>query len=132
MIFLFVQGCGLTVTRPKLEVNMAASAFIAAKEAKANTLAPNLYRKAELYFLKAKSAYKRKYFNKARQYALISRQFSEKAEYVAIKQAAFSGGGFSGVGTAGDSSSSNGGGGSSAPPPPSADSAPSTPPSSGN
>lgn len=82
-----IQGCGLAVTRPKMELSMAAAAFLAAKEAKANTLAPSLYRKAEIYFLKAKSAYKRKYFNKAKQYSLLSKQYSEKAELVAIKHA---------------------------------------------
>ena len=86
LIFL-VSGCGLTTTRPKLEMSLAASAFIAAKSAKAETLASGPYRKAEYYFLKAKSAYRRKYFNKAKQYANISQQFSEQAEFIAVKKA---------------------------------------------
>jgi len=67
---------------------MAQSAFIAAKNADAQTLAPSLYRKAEFYYLKAKSSYKRKYFNKAKQYAILSQKFSEKAEYVSIRKKA--------------------------------------------
>ncbi len=87
--FLFVlTACGLTTTRPKLEMRMAQSAFIGAKDAKAHTLASGLYRKAEYYYLKAKSAYRRKYFNKAKQYAIRSKKYSEKAEYVAIRKKA--------------------------------------------
>ncbi|MCO4793268.1 MAG: DUF4398 domain-containing protein [Bacteriovoracaceae bacterium] len=66
---------------------MAQTAFLAARDAKAQTLAPGLYRKAEFYYLKAKSSYKRKYFNKAKQYALLSKNFAERAEFVAIRKA---------------------------------------------
>lgn len=82
-----LSGCGLATVRPKLEMSLAASAFLAAKKAKALTLASGLYRKAEFYYLKAKSSYKRKYFNKAKQYAILSKAFSEKAEFVAIRKA---------------------------------------------
>ena len=88
IIFLFLGGCGLAVTRPTKEMSFAASAFIAAKSAQAQKHSPNLYRKAEFYYLKAKSAYKRKYFNKAKQYARLCQKFAEKAEVVAsIKKA---------------------------------------------
>lgn len=79
-------SCGLATTRPKVEMRLAAAAFMAAKEAKAQTLAPGLYRKAEFYYLKAKSSYKRKYFNKAKQYAILSKDFAEKAEFTAKKK----------------------------------------------
>ena len=85
---LFLGSCGLATTRPKLEMRMAQSAFVAAKEANAQTLAPGLYRKAEFYYLKAKSSYKRKYFNKAKQYAIPSQKFAEKAEYISIRKKA--------------------------------------------
>ena len=75
------MGCGLAQTRPKLEMSLAQSAFLAAKETEAFEHTPNLYRQAEIYYLRAASAYKRKYFNKAKQYAIISRKFSEKAEF---------------------------------------------------
>lgn len=85
---LILGGCGLAVTRPEYEMSLAASAFIAAKEINSQKYTPNLYRKAEFYYLKAKSSYKRKYFNKALQYAKLSQKFSEKAEFVsAIKRA---------------------------------------------
>lgn len=81
-----LQSCGLTMSRPKLEMSLASAAFIAAKEVNARVLSPNYFRKAEVYFLKAKSAYKRKYFNQAQKYALLSKEYSERAEYDAIKQ----------------------------------------------
>jgi hypothetical protein len=94
LIFLFLVifgACGLTTTRPKIEMSLAQSAFIAAKEAGADVHASNLFRNAEDNYLKAKSAYRRKYFNKAKEYALLSKQYSEKAEYAAIRKKALEG-----------------------------------------
>jgi len=87
-IALFLGACGLATTRPKLEMRLAQTAFLAAKESKAQTLAPGLFRKAEFYYLKAKSSYKRKYFNKAKQYAILSQKFAEKAEFISRRKAA--------------------------------------------
>lgn len=84
--FIIISACGLTTTRPKLEMSYAQSAFLAAKEAKAEVHAPGLFRKAEIYYLKAKSAYRRKYFNKAKSYAVLCQKFSEKAEFEATKK----------------------------------------------
>ena len=86
LFLVLLLGCGLTTTRPKQEMSYAQAAFLAAKEAKAEIHAPKDYRKAEIYYLKAKSSYKRKYFNKAKQYAILSKKFSERAEYEAIKK----------------------------------------------
>ncbi|MFA6238199.1 MAG: DUF4398 domain-containing protein [Bacteriovorax sp.] len=86
LLLSFFTACGLTTTRPKLEMSMAQVAFMAAKESQADVKAPGLFRKAEYYYLKAKSSYKRKYFNKAQQYALLSKKYSERAEYVAIRK----------------------------------------------
>lgn len=83
-----ITACGLATTRPKQEMSLAQAAFLAAKEAKSEIHAPQLFRKAEIYYLKAKSAYKRKYFNKAKQYATLSKRFSEKAEFKATKKVA--------------------------------------------
>lgn len=82
----FLESCGLTATRPKLEMSMAQAAFVAARDAQADIKAPGLFRKAEFYYLKAKSSYKRKYFNKAKDYAVLSKTYSERAEYVAIRK----------------------------------------------
>lgn len=87
LIFCFIFGaCGLATTRPKLDMSFAQAAFLAAKEAKADVYAASAYRKAEIYYLKAKSAYRRKYFNKAKSYALLCKKFSEEAEYEAQKK----------------------------------------------
>ncbi len=90
IIFTFIfQSCGLTTARPKLEMSLAQAAFIAAKNAKSDEHSPQFYRKAEVYYLKARSAYRRKYFNKAKSYAELSRKFSEKAEFATIKKIQF-------------------------------------------
>jgi hypothetical protein len=88
VMLTFLWSCGIATTRPKLEMSMAQVAFMAAKDAQADIKAPGLFRKAEYYYLKAKSSYKRKYFNKAQQYALLSKKYSEKAEYVAVRKKA--------------------------------------------
>jgi hypothetical protein len=69
----------------------AQTAFLAAKEAGADVHASYLFRQAEDYYLKAKSAYRRKYFNKAKEYALLSKKFSEQAEYAAVRKKALEG-----------------------------------------
>ena len=89
LILVFTSGCAITATRPKKEMSFAAAAFKAAKLAKAQTISPNLYRKAEFYYLKAKGSYRRKYFDKAKQYAELSIKFSEMAEFDANKKETF-------------------------------------------
>lgn len=91
LLIIFFTGCGLTTTRPKLEMSLAQAAFLAAKKAKADIHAAEDFGKAEKYYIKAKSSYKRKYFNKAKQYATLSQKFSEKAEFVAKRKEAFGG-----------------------------------------
>ncbi len=90
LLFLLV-ACGLATTRPKVEMSLSQAAFMAAKEAGADIHASNLYRQAEDYYLKAKSAYRRKYFNKAKEYALLSKKFSEQAEYASVRKKALEG-----------------------------------------
>lgn len=87
----FLKSCGLATTRPKVEMSLAQAAFIAAKESGADVHSPNLYRQAEDYYLKAKSSYRRKYFSKAKEYALHSKKYSEQAEYSAIRKKALEG-----------------------------------------
>ncbi|MES2529222.1 MAG: DUF4398 domain-containing protein [Bdellovibrionota bacterium] len=91
LMLILLGSCGLTTTRPKVEMSLAQAAFLAAKEAGADVQASNLYRQAEDYYLKAKSAYRRKYFNKAQEYAILSKKFSEQAEYAAVRKKALEG-----------------------------------------
>lgn len=84
---LFLLGaCGLTTTRPKLEMSLAQEAFLAARDSDAQIHASSLYRRAEEYYLRAKSAYRRKYFNQAKQYAILSKEYSERAEMTAERK----------------------------------------------
>jgi Domain of unknown function (DUF4398) len=91
LFVLFIASCGLATTRPKIEMSLAQSAFMAAKEAGADVHASNLFKQAEDFYLKAKSSYRRKYFNKAKEYALQSIKYSEEAEYTAIRKKALEG-----------------------------------------
>lgn len=91
LICLFISACGLTTTRPKIEMSLAQAAFMAAKESGADVHASSQFRKAEDYYLKAKSAYRRKYFNKAKEYAILSKKYAEQAEYSAIRKKALEG-----------------------------------------
>ena len=52
LLLIFISGCGLTASRPKLEMSMAQAAFMAAKNAKADVKAPALFRKAEYFYLR--------------------------------------------------------------------------------
>jgi hypothetical protein len=72
-------------------MSLAQAAFMAAKESGADVHASNLFRKAEDFYLKAKSAYRRKYFNKAQEYAVLSKKYSEQAEYAATRKKALEG-----------------------------------------
>jgi hypothetical protein len=83
---VLTTSCGITQTRPKLEMELAAAAYLAARNVKANVVSPVLFRKGEVFYLKARSSYRRKYFNKAKQYAILSKKFSEQAEFAARKQ----------------------------------------------
>ena len=86
LIVLILSGCALTASRPKLEMSLAASAFFAARIAKAQVLTPSLYRKAEFYYLKAKGSYRRKYFDKAKQYAELSKNLVNKQNSRRLKK----------------------------------------------
>jgi hypothetical protein len=78
-------GCSLMVTRPVQDMSQTGAALRAAKEVQADTVAPELYRQASEYFLKAKREYKLKNFDFAKTYAERARRLAEQAEFEAIK-----------------------------------------------
>ena len=86
LLGLFLYSCGLTTVRPKDSMSLSQVAFLAAQDVNGQALAPKWYRKAEFYYLRAKAAYRRKSFNKAKQYADLSRRYSEHAEFVALRK----------------------------------------------
>lgn len=81
----FLVSCAVTVTRPKLEMSIAEEAYLSAKDAGSEELSPKEFRLAELSMLKAKSAYKKKFFDKASQFAKLSIKYSELAELNALR-----------------------------------------------
>lgn len=85
LLVFIITGCGITATRPKLEMSIAEEAFLSAKDAGGEELSPKEFRLAELSYLKAKSAYKKKFFDKAAQFAKMSIKYSEMAELNALK-----------------------------------------------
>ena len=86
IILPFLSGCGLFITRPVQEMAYAESALRAAREVKADTLAPNLYREAYENYLKARKFYKSKNFESARKHALTCKDLSEQAEFISYRK----------------------------------------------
>jgi hypothetical protein len=87
-LFIFLVllwGCALTATRPNQEMSDTAASIRAAKEVQADTLAPDLYRRANEWFFRSKHEYKFKNFKLAREYAEKARHLAEQAEFEAIR-----------------------------------------------
>jgi len=64
------------------------SALKAAREVQADTLAPELFRQANEWFMRAKREYKLKNFQIADEYAHKARYFAEQAEFEAMRNGA--------------------------------------------
>lgn len=78
-----VLGCQ---HRPIEELVLADVAVKAAQKVKADALAPDLYRKAENHYLRAKRDYAEGYYDSCRKYATDARLLAEQAEYQAISR----------------------------------------------
>ena len=89
LLLIFLGSCSIVATRPKLEMSLSQAALVAAQDANAAQFSPSIYRKAEVLYLKAKTAYKQKFFDKAKKYAKMSLYYSERAEFFALKRRAF-------------------------------------------
>ena len=90
--------CGVSVGflacthRPVEELTLADVAMKAAQKAKADQYAPDTFRKAENYFLRAKKDFTEGYFDSSRKYSDDARRAAEQAEYQAlVKQAKMKG-----------------------------------------
>lgn len=82
-VLLLAAGCA---TRPVTEMTLADTALKAAQKAKADALAPDDYRRAENYYLRAKRDYAEGYYDSARKFANDARIAAERAEYTALKK----------------------------------------------
>lgn len=72
--------------RPVEDLAIADVALRAAQKSKADSLAPDLYRKAENLFLRAKKDYAEGYYDSARKFANESRMLAEQAEFKSIQK----------------------------------------------
>lgn len=63
---------------------LADAAVKSAQKVKADAMAPDMFRKAENYYLRAKRDYNDGYYDSARKYADQARVFAEKAEYQSL------------------------------------------------
>ncbi len=85
LLLLAGTGCAIAATRPVQEMSDTASAIRAAREVKADTLAPELYRLSKEWFQKARREYKLKNFKEALEYSEKAKDFAEKAEFEAVQ-----------------------------------------------
>lgn len=85
---VFASACSLSATRPVQEMSDAAAALKAAKEVSADTLAPELFRKANEAYFRARNEYQMKNFVVAQEYILRAKRLAEDAEFEALRQGA--------------------------------------------
>lgn len=83
LLFLSLS-CSHFVGRPIQEFSDQNAAIRAAKETGAQTAAPELFRRAEEYALRATNEYRAKNFLVAREYAIKAKEYAEKAEWLAL------------------------------------------------
>jgi hypothetical protein len=79
----FLCGCH---PRPTEDLVLADVALRAAQKVKADALAPDLYRKAENFFLRAKKDYGEGYYDSCRKFSNQARMLAEQAEFSALKK----------------------------------------------
>jgi hypothetical protein len=78
-------GCSIFYGRPTQDMADTQAAMRAAKEVQADTLAPELYREASDWWLRAKREYKFKNFSLAHDYADKARTLAEQAEFESVR-----------------------------------------------
>jgi len=81
VLSLVAVGCA---HRPVEELILADVAVRSAQKVKADALSPDLFRKAENYFLRAKKDFSEGYYESCRKYADDARLLAEQAEYKAL------------------------------------------------
>ncbi|MBL7717151.1 MAG: hypothetical protein JNL01_16930 [Bdellovibrionales bacterium] len=81
-------GCSSFTLRPVQLMSDTAAALKAAREVKADTLAPELFRQSSEWYVKSKREYQLKNYAACEQYARKAKFFAEQAEYEAVKNGA--------------------------------------------
>lgn len=80
-----LNACSLAVTRPVQEMSDTAAALKAAKEVSADTLTPEVYRRATEAYFKARNEYRMKNFKVSLDYALKAKKLAETAEFESLR-----------------------------------------------
>jgi hypothetical protein len=87
LFFIFsALGCSLMKERPIQLMSDTSAALRAAKEVSADTLAPELYRRATDAYFRAQNEYRLKNFAIAEDFANRAKRLAEEAEFEALKQ----------------------------------------------
>lgn len=90
ILLLGVTACH---PRPMEDMILADVALKAAQKVKAEVLAPDMFRKAENFLLRAKKDFNEGYYDSAKKFANQARQTAEQAEYQSLlKQTELKGG----------------------------------------
>lgn len=92
LLLIMLSFLGCVSPPPDEDLALAEAAVLAAKEAKADQLAPEWYQKAEEGLSRAKRAKEMKEFDLAKKLSQQSRGFAEKAEEISILKAEKGGG----------------------------------------
>lgn len=83
---LIVLGLAACHPRPIEDLAIADVALKAAQKVKADALAPDFYRKAENFYLRAKKDFAEGYYDSCKKFANQARLMAEKAEYRALQR----------------------------------------------
>lgn len=78
LLFLTYGACS---QRPVVDLTLADVALKAAQKVRADSLAPDQYRQAENFYLRAKKDFAEGYFDSCKKYANQARLLAEQAEY---------------------------------------------------
>lgn len=83
---LIIVGLVACHPRPTEELAYADVALKAAQKVKADSLAPDFFRKAENFYLRAKKDFIEGYYDSCKKFANQARMMAEKAEYRALEK----------------------------------------------
>ncbi len=83
---LIIVGLVACHPRPTEELAIADVALKAAQKVKADSLAPDFFRKAENFYLRAKKDFTEGYYDSCKKFANQARMMAEKAEYRALQK----------------------------------------------
>jgi hypothetical protein len=84
LVALLVSFSACQTARPVKELALADVALKSAQKVKADALAPDAYRQAENYYLRAKKDFADGYFDSSRKFSEQARLQAEKAEYLSL------------------------------------------------